>query len=87
MRKDVSVGFDALARNGSPTLQDLERARCVSARLRERGLVAPETLRETADERKVMTTDEALGAVVLSVVLRNYPEAGSWPGPGSHPQS
>lgn len=36
MRKAIPVGFDKLARNGRPTLQELEQARGVTARMRER---------------------------------------------------
>ena len=43
MRKAVSVGFDELVRYGRPTLQELEQARGVTSRVRERApaLFAP----------------------------------------------
>jgi hypothetical protein len=67
MRKAIPEGFQELAKNGPLSMDDLEQARKASTRLREAGMIAPEPQRKVTDDRKVMTTDEAIAEQWRSV--------------------
>ncbi len=62
MREAHPVGWDALARGEHATFEELEQARRVTARVRERepDLFTPAPHRSASDEPRVLTADERI---------------------------